>query len=84
MTIAYSKLSTLVKQIDEINLIIEHTKQCNSFLACIERADPRQSKGMKITGKSAEIAQFALLREFTQRRDNLVAQISGQLIDTTA
>ena len=74
-TVPYSTLSEIVKQVDEINAILDKVKQSREYIVVGE------FDGMRIKGRIAEVMQFAFIRELTERRANLLNQINGRIID---
>ena len=83
--IPYSEVSKLVKKIDDLNEIISYLSESSAVI--LQRKPAKFSsieQGMRISGTDAEVALAAMLREFTFRRDNLVEQINGRSINTSA
>lgn len=86
-SIPYTQVSKLVKQIDDLNDTIKYLNESSAVI--LQRKPPSLvsssvEQGMRLTGTNAEIALFAMLREFTGRRDNLVDQLSGRAINVNA
>ena len=82
-TIPYSEVSKLVREIDSLNDALKYIEDSNAVVV-YNTTNSTINGGMQLKGKNAEIARFALIREFTLRRDNLVDQINGRAINTSA